>query len=70
MNVCNDLYSELKHYGKFLFEIELSECCHQKFFEYNNKRYSVTMRKGDVLVICEINYYNYSVNALKDSEVI
>ena len=43
-----------------------SECCHQKFFEYNDKIYSVTMRNGEVLVVCEVNYYNYSVEALSN----
>lgn len=66
MDVCNSLYDELRHYGKFLSEIELSECCHQKFFKYNDKIYSVTMRNGEVLVVCEVNYYNYSVEALSN----
>lgn len=66
MNACTSLYDELKHYGKFLSEIELDTCIHQRFYEYKDKKYAVTLKNGNCLFVCEFVWYNYSLGALRN----
>ena len=66
MKTVTPIYNDLRMYGKFLGQIELDVNIHQKFFEMDGKKYSVTMKSGQALCVCEVADVKYNLGAMSE----